>query len=854
MQYLMICFFFIPLLWIGVWSEVFAQCPLCTIDLTCDSVPAAPKLCPASLPTDTAGQYYSADITFYIPKQFNDPQYGTVNLNQIEVLGVTGLPPGMTWTAYNYLGVATNSFYPPASPPSSERGCAKICGTPPLPFDDSITVSAVAYVTVSGVNASQNVSFKVYLKIIPNPSGNSVFTMSNSQGCNSVTVNFTPNLQSNGNPLYTYDWNFGNGNTSTAENVSQTYTTPGTYTVKCTTKVFHYVITAVNITALNANWCGDVEEFFCFSNNPDVFFQVNSNGGITTSDTIWNIKTPSWSNLNFPIEGSSFIIYFFDADNGPPTGSPTDSLGYQTIAVSGNGGTYNFNTPSPFSGTQGSVTVGKLVKDTYIDSDKVYVYAPPAIQSFTYSPNDTVCAGDSVKLSVDTGYSYQWYNDSVLIFGATNAVYYAKQSGNYKVKVTSVNGCTSSSSATTVFISPNPMVSVFANGTTTVCEGETVTLTGSAANSYLWSNGATTQSINVSTAGNYALTLTVTNANGCSESSSVINVTVNPKPIASIAANGATTFCQGDSVVLTVTPAVVGSTYLWSHGTTMQSSTIKSSGVYTVTVTDTNGCSGFAAPVAVTVKSFPEPAITANGSTTICMGDSVQLTSAAASAYLWSNGATSQSVYALSGGNYGLTVTYSNGCKASVPQGGTTVTVNNKPTAPSISQSGSALVCSVPGMTNYQWLLNGNVLPACSSDTCFCLQDGAYSVVITNFNGCSAGSAGYTAVCITSAADGRLPDFDSTVGIAEVDLYPNPNTGIFHLSFSVFQEMEIFTEVFNVLGERIYFAKTNVKQSHSGGKNESGSHRINLGKINPGVYFVKVTGGGKIFYKKIVIE
>ncbi len=510
-KYLPILFFYCILLLSA--ANLFSQnCSVCAIDITCDSVPAAPKLCPSELPQDTAGQYYDTDLTFYIPTQFNDPQYGTVNLNQIDVLGVTGLPAGMSWTAYNYNGVAATSFFPPASPPQSERGCAKICGTPPMPFDDSITVSVLAYVSVSGVNATQNTSFKVHLKIVPNPSGNSVFTMDNSQACDSLTVNFTPNLASNGDPMISYNWNFGNGNTSTNENVSQTYTSTGDFTVKCTTNVYEYVITAVTASAINDDWCGDVEEPNPFSlgctGSPDMFFQINSNGGITGSDTIDNNQNPSWNGLNLALEGNQFIIYFFDEDNGPPFGSPTDSLGYTTITASGNGGTFNFSCPSAYqsgTATTGSVTISKQIKNSYIDSDMVHVYAPPALNQVSFT-DDSICSGDSVILSINSGFSsYQWHNDTVLLIGESDSQLITTQNGNYWVEVTNSYGCYSNSNLQTVTIlpiPPKPSFIFFGNNTLKTF------MTGYSLQWYFNGNpipGATTQTYVYDTSGYYKL-------------------------------------------------------------------------------------------------------------------------------------------------------------------------------------------------------------------------------------------------------------------------------------------------------------------------------------------------------------
>lgn len=101
-------------------------------------------------------------------------------------------------------------------------------------------------------------------------------------------------------------------------------------------------------------------------------------------------------------------------------------------------------------------------------------------------------------------------------------------------------------------------------GPTSFCQGNSITLTASSANSYLWSNGATTQSIVVSTQGNYSVV--VWNATGCSASSSITTVIGNSSPPApTITVVGPTTFCQGGSVMLTSSTATA---YSWSNGAT----------------------------------------------------------------------------------------------------------------------------------------------------------------------------------------------------------------------------------------------------------------------------------------------
>ena len=181
---------------------------------------------------------------------------------------------------------------------------------------------------------------------------------------------------------------------------------------------------------------------------------------------------------------------------------------------------------------------------------------------------------------------------------------------------------------------------ITAGGPTTFCAGGSVTLTSSSGTSYLWSNGATTRSINITASGSY--TVKVTNSGGCQSTSSATVVTVNALPATpTITAGGPTTFCTGGSVTLT---SSAGTSYLWSNGATTSSITVTTAGSYTVRVTNGSGCQS-AASVAtiITVNSLPStPTIAAGGPKTFCSGGSVTLTSSAGSTYLWSTGATTQ--------------------------------------------------------------------------------------------------------------------------------------------------------------------------------------------------------------------
>jgi len=332
----------------------------------------------------------------------------------------------------------------------------------------------------------------------------------------------------------------------------------------------------------------------------------------------------------------------------------------------------------------------------------VTVNAKPIAPTITPSGATTFCAGGSVTLSSSAGTSYLWST------GATTQSIAVTASGSYTVQVANASGCLSSASVpTTVTVNAKPAApTITPSGLTTFCAGGSVTLTSTAGSGYLWSTGATTQSIAVTTSGSY--TVQVTNAAGClSLASAGTTVTVNPKPAApTISTSGSTTFCEGGNVTLTST---AGSSYLWSTGATTQSIAVTTSGTYTVQVTNASGCLSLAsAGTTVTVNPKPAtPTISASGSTTFCEGDNITLTSTAGSSYLWSTGATTQSIVVTTSGNYTVQVGSAFGCQ-SLASAATTVTVKpvlNLPTVfntiqpTCVTPTGSISLSGLPSTT-----------------------------------------------------------------------------------------------------------------------------------------------------------
>lgn len=227
----------------------------------------------------------------------------------------------------------------------------------------------------------------------------------------------------------------------------------------------------------------------------------------------------------------------------------------------------------------------------------------------------TFCQGGSVMLTANPGTSYLWSN------GATTQSITVSASGSFSVTVNHPNGCSSTSPVTSVTVNSIPATTITASGPTTFCDGNNVVLTATAGNAYLWSNGATTRSITVTTSGSY--TVTVTHTNGCISSSSTTVVSVSPRPFVTISASPYMNLFPGLSTTLTANVTPPGTyNYAWfknavlitgATSNTISGINLDGIGSYTVTVTNTTGlaCSNTSPAVAIgdsaTTKLFIYP-------------------------------------------------------------------------------------------------------------------------------------------------------------------------------------------------------------------------------------------------------
>ena len=180
-----------------------------------------------------------------------------------------------------------------------------------------------------------------------------------------------------------------------------------------------------------------------------------------------------------------------------------------------------------------------------------------------------------------------------------------------------------------------------------------------------------------------------------------------------ITAAGNTTFCSGQSLVI---DAPAGFIYKWNTGDTTQSVIAITSDNYKVTVTNAEGCSSVSNVIHVIVDPVETPSLTALGDTVFCLGGSVQLSASPANAYLWSNGATTQSIEASESGTY--TVTTQGLCNNFISAPVTVnVLVGETPTivGDTIAVDSSATLSAVG--TNLNWYANeGDDTPVFSGE------------------------------------------------------------------------------------------------------------------------------------------
>ncbi|MBK9212799.1 MAG: hypothetical protein IPO14_07565 [Saprospiraceae bacterium] len=409
-----------------------------------------------------------------------------------------------------------------------------------------------------------------------------------------------------------------------------------------------------------------------------------------------------------------------------------------TITASG-GTSYEWNLGANISMMMDNPTVNTLytVTVTTAAGCTSTATAEIVIQSFLVPimTSTTICQGESGTISASGGTIYSWSNGATTDYNIQSPFFTA----TYIVTVTDASGCSGTGEAT-ITVNPTPVLNMT---NSTVCAGLEGTLSAepfdlgprggdpgsfltsaqtiAGGETFIWSSGENTSSINPTVAGDY--TVTVTSLLGCS-TTGIATLTLIPAPIV-VTTNS--TVCSGLAGTLT---ASGGASYTWSSGENTSSINPTVAGDYTVSVTNAAGCTATGVATLV-VNPIPNFATT---NSTVCVGTQGTLTASGGASYVWSNGVTMANNITGVAGTYTVTVSSAEGCTA---VGNATLVTNPLPVATATSASicfGGNGTLTASGGTIYVW---SNGVTTANNITNVA---GTYTVTVSDINGCQSTS------------------------------------------------------------------------------------------------------------------
>jgi len=444
----------------------------------------------------------------------------------------------------------------------------------------------------------------------------------------------------------------------------------------------------------------------------------------------------------------------------------------------------------------------------------------------------------------------------------------AKSSGSYTVEViNSIGNCRDTSFAVIITAQDAPAAPfISAEGSLEFCQGDSVILsvTNTPGYSYQWklnggAVGADSSRYSAKASGTYSIT--VSNSTGCSvDATNNVDVIVNPIPtIPTVSISGPTTFCEGDTVGLSVTdnPAY---TYQWENngslitGDTSNSYKALTTGTYKLNISNSYGCVTITSPVTVTVKPMPYvPVITSdNYNPGECMGETpIRLyvdQEVPGYSYQWYRNGIPVAGETLSyiedfltEGDYSLEADL-DGCTAESDI--MNVYYEDAPDKPFIHAQGPTvwyLVCSDTTGSNYRWYCNGNLIERANKYYYIAGRKmGDYQVSISNSLGCFTRSE----IVTIPTGDTGMDDVDPFEGLK---IYPNPTNGLFVAEIENGIMGNLFIKIISQDGKELFnfmFEKTSVHFST----------KLNISRQTKGYYLIIFDLNKQVAVRRIIID
>lgn len=438
------------------------------------------------------------------------------------------------------------------------------------------------------------------------------------------------------------------------------------------------------------------------------------------------------------------------------------------------------------------------------------------------SSSNQICAsGQTATLSLvgSTG-TYTWST------GVNTPTVSINSPGVYSATV-SAPGCGNAVASISLTSASLPVISITPIVSNTLCSGGSVILTATSnEGNYLWSNGATTNTVSVNTA---SITVTSTNACGTSQASQTLNIIATPTVIVSPTAS---VICSS-STSITITATSNASNYIWSTGDATNSIVVNTPGIKTVSVS--NACGTATASTTITSITLT-PLVLTTTSNTICPNETATLTvsgseplnSGGSVLYSWSNSSSTNSVVTTNGGI--ITVSNTSAC------GTNTASININVVNINANISANPLTGVPPLVVNF----TNNSSGANSYSWAFGNGNTANTQTVTSQTYYTAGN--YIVYLLVS--DGTCSDIDSlTVVVSEEGptLYvPNaftPNgdsiNDIFNVGATNIKEYAII--IFDRWGLKL-FSSSDIQHGWDG--------KVNGNVVSDGTYFFLINAVG----------